>query len=65
MKEIRFNYDEISDPQKITEVIDRKYREAGLNIHVNEVCDREGLIDDDDKRQRIIRIKNRKYFFMK
>ncbi|MCH7557722.1 MAG: hypothetical protein IIB56_09740 [Planctomycetes bacterium] len=59
-KEILIDHDEIRDSQTITGVIERKFKERGLNIHMNDV---ERLYDDHDKKVRVLTIKNTKYFF--
>lgn len=62
-KDIIIKYDEIKDSQKITEVNERKFKEAGLDMHVNEV---DVLEDDDKKNTRRLKVKtSKKYFFMK
>jgi hypothetical protein len=58
-KEIVIDHDEISNSQTITEVNERKFKEQGLDIHVNEV---EEINDDHKARKRTIKIKNTKYF---
>ncbi len=60
-KELVINHDEINNPQTITQVQARKFKEAGLDVHVNEV---ESLEDDHKKKVRRLRIKNTKYFFL-
>lgn len=60
-REILIPHEEISDPQKITQVMVRKFKEQGLNIHVHEV---EELEDDFKKAVRKLKIKNTKYFIM-
>lgn len=60
--EIVIDHEEIKDPQKVTQVNIRKFKEKGLDIHVNEV---ESLEDDFKKKKRFLRVKGTtKYFFM-
>lgn len=60
-KEIIIPHKEISDPQKITQVMIKKFKEIDLDIHVNEV---ESLEDCHKTKTRILKIKNTKYFNM-
>lgn len=60
-KEIIISHEEIKNPQEITQVNIRKFKEADLDIHVNEV---DRLEDDHKKGVRILTIKNTKYHFM-
>ena len=61
-KEFRIEYEDISDPAKVTQANIKAFKENGLDIHRHEVETNEGLINDDKKRQRIVRVKNTKYF---
>jgi len=61
MKEIQVSHEKLSDPQTITEVNKRAFKEAGLDIHKNDVVE---LIDDHSKGKRIYKIKNTKFFDM-
>ena len=58
-KELRHKFEDISDPQTITDANIRKFREAGLDIHQNDVVE---LIDDHGKKIRVLKVRNRKYF---
>ena len=58
-KEIRLKHEAISDSQTITQVTTEAFEKEGLNIHVNEV---ENLEDDFNKGERILKIKNTKFF---
>lgn len=58
-KEIRIDHDKLSDPHTVTQVMDKAYKENGLNKSVNIPLD---VIDDPTTRQRIVKIKNTKYF---
>ena len=59
--EIRIPYEDISDPQTITDVQEREFHKHGVDMHRHEV---EELIDDDRKKERILKVRNRKYFIM-
>lgn len=59
-KEVVIDHEEISNSQTITDVMERKFKEKDLDIHVNEV---EELRDDHDKGVRVLKIRNTKYFF--
>ena len=61
-KELIIPHSEIKDNQTITGVMERKFKEQGLDLHVNEV---EDMQDDHKKGMRRLRVKNTKYFFMK
>ena len=62
-KEIRIKHSEIQDSQTITQVNERKFKEAGLNMHVNGV---EALDDDNKRGERVLKVhKITKYFFLK
>lgn len=58
-KEIRIDHDRISDPHKITQVMKEEYAKSGLRTHVNIA---EKIEDDPSTRQRVVTIKNTKYF---
>ena len=57
-KEIRFAYDDprLKNPNFITQLVTEELRKAGLDIMMNDCVE---LIDDDDKRQRILKIRTR------
>ena len=59
MKEIILEHKDIKNSQTITEVMDKKFKEKGLNLHVNEV---KSLEDDMKKGIRKIEVINTKYF---
>lgn len=59
-REIQINHSEIKNPQEITKVVARKFKEQGLNHHVHEVIK---LADDFSKGVRHLKIRNTKYFF--
>lgn len=58
-KEIIIPHEEISNPQTITEVQEKKFKEAGLNMHLNEV---DNIDEDFVKKVRRLKIRNVKYF---
>ncbi len=61
-REIRIPHSEIQDTQTITQVNERKFKEAGLDMHVNGV---EELHDDNKRGERVLKIhKTTRYFFM-
>lgn len=60
-KEIVIPFNELSNPQTITDVNIKKFKEQGLDIHTHEV---DSLEDDHKKKVRRLKIKNTKYFFM-
>ena len=66
VKEIRIAHSKIRDSQKITDVQEQAFREAGLDMHRDELTgEHDGLIDDHDRGVRVLRVKGRtKYFFM-
>lgn len=62
-KEIKIPHDKIRDPNKITDVQEKAFKDAGLDMHRNELTGEE-LVDDFDKGVRVLKIrKPRKYFF--
>lgn len=60
-KEIIIPHSELSNSQTITQVMDAKFKEHDVNIHMNDVID---LQDDFKKGVRKIEVKNSKLFFM-
>ena len=58
-REVKIPFSEISNSQTITRVNEKKFKEQGLNIHRHEV---EKIEDDHSRGERIMRIKNTKYF---
>jgi len=61
-KEIIIDHNEISNNQNIMQVMEKKFKENDLNLHVNEVQE---LNDDHRKGVRRLQVKNTKYFFMR
>jgi hypothetical protein len=59
-KEIRIPHSKIQNPQTITKAMEEEFRARGLNLHVHEV---ERMDDDHDKGERILQVRNTKYFF--
>jgi hypothetical protein len=57
-KEIILDHKDISNSQTITPVVDKKFKEQGLDIHHHEV---EDIDDDFSKGKRRLRIKNTIY----
>lgn len=62
MREIIINHSDIKDSKTITNVIENKFKENGLDIHRHEV---EILEDDNRKGIRRLQVKNSKYFLVK
>ena len=60
-KTITIDHKEISNPHTIADVQARKFKEAGVNINVNEV---QSLNDDHKRGRRVITVKNTKFFDM-
>ena len=58
-KEVRVDFDRISNPQTITQENEKIFAEHDVNMHVNEARE---IIDDPERKQRIYKIKNTKYF---
>lgn len=58
-REFRVDHDKLSDPQTITQENIKAFKAQDLDIHRHEV---ERLEDDHDKKQRVYRVKNTKYF---
>lgn len=59
-REIRIPHDKIRNPQTLTREFEERFRAEGLDLHVHEV----EKIDEDDKRgERVLQVKNTKYFF--
>ena len=59
MKELRIPHDEIRDPQSITQRNVKAFRDAGLDIHRQEVVE---LLDDHRRKERVLKVQDRKYF---
>jgi hypothetical protein len=57
---VRIPFEKLQNPQTITEVMEGEFRKRDLNLHVHEV---ESLEDDETTKERVLRIKNTKYFF--
>ena len=58
-REIRIPHDSISNSQRITPEMERIFKEQGLDLHRHEV---EKLEDDFGSKERVLRVKNTKYF---
>lgn len=59
-KEIRIPFDQIQDPQAITPAMEREFAKHDLNLHINDVV---SLEDDHQRKERVVNVKNTKYFF--
>lgn len=57
-KTIIIDHSKIRDANTIAQVQERAFREAGVNIHVNEV---QSMDDDHKKGKRHLTVKNTKY----
>ena len=58
-KEVRIPHSEVKDPQTITDVTRTAMKEAGVDIHQNEVV----KMDDDFKtKERVLHIEKKQYF---
>jgi len=62
VKEIRLEHAKIADSQKITDVQERAFKEAGLDMHRDEVTGEE-IVDDFEKKVRVLKVRNRRKFF--
>ena len=61
MREFRVPHSDQDTPQNYTQKMERHFKEQGLDIHMNDV---EFLEDDFKKGERILKVKNRKYFVL-
>ena len=61
-KEVRIPFEQISNSQTITQKTDEIFKANDVNIHQHEVTD---LVDDFKRQERILKIKNMKFFFIK
>ena len=61
VKEIRLPFEAIKNSQTITDVQEKAFKEAGLDMHRDELTGEE-LIDDHDKKVRILRVRERRTF---
>lgn len=59
-KEISVSHDSITNPQTITKVVDKAFKDAGLDMHRHEAKHE----DDFGSRKRVYKIKNVKFFDM-
>ncbi|RMG00046.1 MAG: hypothetical protein D6726_11985 [Nitrospirae bacterium] len=59
MKEIILKHDDIRDPDTITQVTEKAFKDAGLDIHRHEV---ESLEDDFDRGVRVLQVKAKQFF---
>jgi len=58
-RELRLKHDELGTSQTITGIMEAKFKEAGLDLHLNDVLE---LTDDFDRKERILKVKTTKYF---
>jgi hypothetical protein len=58
-RELRIKHNELGDSQTITGIMEHKFREAGLDLHMNDVLE---LTDDYDSHERVLKVSTRKYF---
>lgn len=59
-REIRIPHSKLQNPQTITKEMEKEFEAQGLNLHVHEV---EEMDDDHRRGERILKVKNTKYFF--
>ena len=60
-REFRIPHDQIATTQTITPAMERAFKEQGLDLHRHEV---EKLEDDFGTKERVLKVKTRKYFIM-
>mgnify|MGYP001616874195 FL=1 len=60
-KEFRIPFDKLGNSQTITDIQEKAFKEHDLDMHKNEVDE---LIDDHSKKERVYKVRNRKYFDM-
>ena len=60
-KEVIVPHEELSDPNTITQVNEKMFKDNDLNIHTNEV---EDITDDFQRKVRRYKIRNTRYFDM-
>lgn len=58
-KEISIPFSELGNSQTITRKVERKFKEAGLDLHKNECSE---MVDDHAQQRRIYKLKSRKFF---
>jgi hypothetical protein len=58
-RELRLKHDELGTSQTITGIMEQKFREAGLDLHMNDVLE---LTDDFDSKERVLKVSTKKYF---
>jgi len=57
-KEVSVPHDDIRDPQTSTPIIEKAFKDAGLDVHRNE----SEQVDDHAQKRRVYKIKSVKYF---
>ena len=60
-KEFRIPHDAIATPQTITPAMELEFKKRGLDLHRNEVI---SLEDDFRTKERVLRVKTKKYFIL-
>ena len=60
-KEFRIPHERIGNSQTVSKENAKIFKEQGLDVHTDEVTK---LEDDPDKKQRVITVRPRKYFFL-
>jgi hypothetical protein len=58
-REFRIDHDKLSDSQQVTKVMADEFKKQGLDTKKNIALD---IIDDPTKRQRVVKVKNTRYF---
>lgn len=61
MPEIRIKHSDITNPQTITQVMEREFEKRGWDLHRHEV---EKLEDDFHTGERVLKVKTKRYFVM-
>ena len=59
-REVHIPHELIQTPESITRHMEERFKDEGLNLHVHEV---ERFDDDEKRKERILRIRNTRYFF--
>lgn len=58
-KEIRVPFEEIKDNELIRTILEKRFKERGMDLHLHDVVKME---DDPDNKERVLQVKNTKYF---
>jgi hypothetical protein len=59
-KEFRIQHQQISNSQTITPEMEKEFEKRGLDLHLHDVV---SLEDDFTTKERVLKVKNTKYFF--